>query len=180
MYPVQICWHVTNDHFSEKLYNGWTKVHNGQFIAIFFISRQYFDIAGTIISKVFHVSCSNLLYMLQITYSRTSSIIARKSNYLVNMVKCEKSKCKLSKATETYHTLTLQASLLYLWLVLFEMSDMRHTCVSTIQTVKGTPHSSQKKELLDPILTRRSVFVPYPYSEDPCVHWAHTCQQTSL
>ena len=32
--------HVTNNYFLDKFNNGWKKIQNGQFIAIFGILRQ--------------------------------------------------------------------------------------------------------------------------------------------
>ena len=47
MYPSQMCYACYYDQLSEKFNNGW-KNQSGQFIAIFRILRQQFDLVGAI------------------------------------------------------------------------------------------------------------------------------------
>ena len=55
------------------------KKKNGRFIAIFLILLQEFDPVGAITWKIFHIFSSNLLCMLLISSSWTSSIMAEKN-----------------------------------------------------------------------------------------------------
>ena len=57
------------------------KKKNGRFIAIFNILRLKIDLVGAITWKVFHISFLNLLCMLLMTSSRTSSIMAEKKKW---------------------------------------------------------------------------------------------------
>ena len=72
--------YVTDDQFSDELNNSWKK--NCWCIAIL---PQWFDLVGAITWKVFHVTSSNLLCMLLISRSRTTSIMAeRNSKWPIN------------------------------------------------------------------------------------------------
>ena len=52
--------HTANKELSDKFNNGWKKMQNCRFIAIFRISRQWFYLVGAISSTVYHVSSLNL------------------------------------------------------------------------------------------------------------------------
>ena len=75
--------HVTNDQFSYKFQNGWKKFKMADLLRFF----DFYVNNLTLSWKVFHVSSSNLLCMLLISSSRTSSIMAEKEIKMADLLR---------------------------------------------------------------------------------------------